>query len=90
MGYARVHDHTVAEDYLTAMEQVEHRLSLATRAENTGKFAFPGEIGQLTEREYSTILSWARSKGAAKNDVLGNGIFFPRISAVIILLRDIS
>ena len=28
MVYARVHDHTVAEDYYTAMEQVEQRLDL--------------------------------------------------------------
>jgi hypothetical protein len=28
MIYARVHDHTVAEDYYTAIEQIEQRLKL--------------------------------------------------------------
>ena len=30
MVYARIHDHAVAEDYYTAMEQVEQRLALQT------------------------------------------------------------
>jgi len=29
MVYAKIHDHTVAEDYYTAMEQIEQRLNLA-------------------------------------------------------------
>lgn len=47
MIYARVHNHTVAEDYFSAMERIEKRLGLLTDPEPAGKPLENGERNQL-------------------------------------------
>ena len=47
MVYARVHNQTVAEDYYTAMELVEERLSLVAVEGDTDEARQPGQREQL-------------------------------------------
>jgi integrase len=47
MVYARVHDHTVAEDYYAAMAKVENRLALATQTGETDGHTY---LLQLADR----------------------------------------
>jgi hypothetical protein len=47
MVYARVHDHTVADDYYMAMERVEQRLELLGGQEKLGPKIDENERGQL-------------------------------------------
>jgi site-specific recombinase XerD len=44
MVYARVHDHTVAEDYYAAMARIENRLALATETGETDERAYLLEL----------------------------------------------
>ena len=66
MVYARVHDHTVAEDYYTAMEQVEQRLDLidtieesrtTTQAEELAAMLSSLRDADLNPTQMSTVMA---------------------------------
>jgi site-specific recombinase XerD len=59
--YAKVHDHVVAEDYFSAMAQVEQRLELASASNGDVKSATPEELVALLDALQDSHLDEAQA-----------------------------